>query len=705
VSGVAGAGAAFNPLHVHYDPYASSAQATPSYKGRSYYDKSVGMYEKSQTFQQKQQFGRQQQQLKSVGKVSRTNPLHKDDTFRDLARASGVGAVGLTYFNPLHVHYDPYALNARPSAPTSRAREIYQKSVGVFDKQGGFAALNAGVAVGTVGRGVTMAPGVAMDRLSQSRRDAVEGMRNIATGTIPSNTQLDAIIQKTIKGLDEEIVASKLRPHSKRAVADARELLLDLRQFIHEKNEDEKFQRFFTASRTQAQAVAAGGKSMSQESRPVLMEHLQSTVPAIRSVVTALVMSADFRAIIMDFLFLLKDAGSSVVQKNKPSMEELRPQPSTVPRPMRDVMRVTKENVGKFVKGATSDIRHGRVEVDEELQRDFQVRLRSLLTRISNNEEYEVAIKGLFAIWDELKGDLDQIGSSAKTAQRDPMWQESIDSGKAIIATFTGQEALDSFLNNLWSLMRDMRHDQLTVSFFHDARVFLLDSIKRPAMLQEEDGKHRLNDIGNRGRDILRRWNHDQRFNHLLNEAQNLLSHIVKDPSLTRLGKSGGRLARDFFVDDEGRANVYVTKEIVEEMKDILLPVVIEHLKALPIPRLEGHTPKLDYMVDGIMLQGYDIVPEHVEVKMKTGMMLNTKKLERNTYDNTGKVTFTLQNISSHMRDVHLYYRKKTFPKLADEGLVDIDMMGPGTYLRVKCSWRTGAANHYSCVWEECSVT
>jgi len=272
VSGVAGTGAAFNPLHVHYDPYASSAQATPSYKGRSYYDKSVGMYEKSQTFQQKQQFGRQQQQLKSVGKVSRTNPLHKDDTFRDLARASGVGAVGLTYFNPLHVHYDPYALNARPSAPTSRAREIYQKSVGVFDKQGGFAALNAGVAVGTVGRGVTMAPGVAMDRLSQSRRDAVEGMRNIATGTIPSNTQLDAIIQKTIKGLDEEIVASKLRPHSKRAVADARELLLDLRQFIHEKNEDEKFQRFFTASRTQAQAVAAGGKSMSQESRPVLMQ-------------------------------------------------------------------------------------------------------------------------------------------------------------------------------------------------------------------------------------------------------------------------------------------------------------------------------------------------------------------------------------------------------------------------------------------------
>src|SRR5689334_10115048 len=86
-------------------------------------------------------------------------------------------------------------------------------------------------------------------------------------------------------------------------------------------------------------------------------------------------------------------------------------------------------------------------------------------------------------------------------------------------------------------------------------------------------------------------------------------------------------------------------------------------------------------------------------MKVKTGMMLNTKKLERKQYENNSKVsadarscvllftslpcltlsvplvshvcsqvTFTFHNISSHMRDVHFFYKKKTFPRIADEG-------------------------------------
>lgn len=62
----------------------------------------------------------------SVGKLSRTHPLHRDENFKNF--------VGVQGFNPLHVHFNSDQPESMPSVADPRAKEMYEKSYRNWDK-------------------------------------------------------------------------------------------------------------------------------------------------------------------------------------------------------------------------------------------------------------------------------------------------------------------------------------------------------------------------------------------------------------------------------------------------------------------------------------------------------------------------------------------------------------------------------------------
>jgi len=113
-----------------------------------------------------------------------------------------------------------------------------------------------------------------------------------------------------------------------------------------------------------------------------------------------------------------------------------------------------------------------------------------------------------------------------------------------------------------------------------------------------------------------------------------------------------------------------------------MLPVIMKQLESVPVARVEGTGPKYDFVLDNIKFSGYDILPEHVRLFLDTKIDINLKEGPKN--DTTKAVlTFEIKNVKTHLKDLYFAYRRKTFPKIEDEGVADVDITG-GTDLKLQ---------------------
>jgi len=187
------------------------------------------------------------------------------------------------------------------------------------------------------------------------------------------------------------------------------------------------------------------------------------------------------------------------------------------------------------------------------------------------------------------------------------------------------------------------------------------------------------------GNEVMKKWSDNTLVNRTLDDSKDIISTISHDPMIRKMMTDTRTLARDFIYDRTGRPNLFVTKEVVEEMKDVVIPVLMEHLRALPLPIIQGSTPKMDFAVRGILVQAHDIMPQHVRVSMKSDVMLMPRKeqIVGSVPPDVSHVKLEIFNVNTHMRDLHFYFRKKTFPKFSDEGFVDVDVQN----LRLTLKW------------------
>lgn len=156
-------------------------------------------------------------------------------------------------------------------------------------------------------------------------------------------------------------------------------------------------------------------------------------------------------------------------------------------------------------------------------------------------------------------------------------------------------------------------------------------------------------------------------------------SHLLCSASLSN---SIAKFSQDFIRDRYGRPSLGAFSDSLNQLRVLLLPVMIKQLESVPVARVEGTSPTYDFVLDNIKFSGYDILPEHVRLFLDTKMDINLKEGPKN--DITKAIlTFEITNIQTHLRNIYFAYRRKSFPKIEDEGLADVDVKG-GTSIRLQ---------------------
>jgi len=243
---------------------------------------------------------------------------------------------------------------------------------------------------------------------------------------------------------------------------------------------------------------------------------------------------------------------------------------------------------------------------------------------------------------------------------------------KELIASFSGKESLDGFIESLYRVVEKVDQDERSRRFLSELREFIL-STKSSEYVKQEEFKQRTSRLANEARDIAEEYKYANEVEQFLNSAEELMRNIRNDEYVEVLRHHAGLVADDLsFVDTAG--NVQLDVDMLGKIRDVLLPMLAESLKYIPIPRIESSDKSRDYWVDNIVLCGYDVLPDHIRVQLESDNDVSIRDIE--TKHSYTKLIITLGQIRTELKDLDFYYKRKSFPEMVDSGRMSIRVGG-----------------------------
>jgi len=239
--------------------------------------------------------------------------------------------------------------------------------------------------------------------------------------------------------------------------------------------------------------------------------------------------------------------------------------------------------------------------------------------------------------------------------------------------------ALDRFMESLRQLIEKINKDEEVRAYLQEIREFILDT-KTGEHIHEEKYKKKSRELASHGRQLAQENKYANELNNFLNRANELLENIQNDEFVRVLRHHAGLVANDLtYVDTEGK--VQVDLEMLGKLRSVIVPVLAESFKYIPIPRIEYSDENRHYWVDNIVLCGYDVIPENVRFQIESDTEISIRDIETKSSYTT--LIITLQHIRTELKNLEFYYKRKTFPELTDSGRVTVCLGGNGATLTI----------------------
>ena len=340
--------------------------------------------------------------------------------------------------------------------------------------------------------------------------------------------------------------------------------------------------------------------------------------------------------------------------------------------------------------------------LSDQQKREFAIKLRGLLIRYGEREEFKRAARSIFRLMKLASASGTQIRSNGVRGN-DNMQNLWIDL-QDFVERFTGGKSVRPLIKHFKKLSFMMRNDATSVAWFRDFRKYAITTFEDPRTLEDETRVAAMMQLIDRGRELYNSPQYRQYTNGITWESRELLDRIRNDPNRKAISRALGKLSTDLLYDMKGQASPTALQDSLGQLRLLMVPVLLSQLQNVNLPRIEGYTPKMDYAISNVVFNGDDILPQHLRLTMENDFDINI--LQLGTDQTRHKLILSIQNIRTVLDNIHFAYRKKTFPRLNDEGIVDVGLLGAGTSVLVE--WRVesggGLPMRFFCTKASCVI-
>lgn len=166
----------------------------------------------------------------------------------------------------------------------------------------------------------------------------------------------------------------------------------------------------------------------------------------------------------------------------------------------------------------------------------------------------------------------------------------ALKSVNTLLERLAGGKSTTPLKEKLRLVLIDIRDDPELRRYFDDVHDFSRRTLQEPNYARSEEHEQRRQQLRDHWQQLVngenrRKWHDD--VEQLRREANDFFGRIKNDNDVRRLQEASVIFGNDFaeVVSDIGAAAMGNANWLWQDMVDVILPAVINHLKELPIPR------------------------------------------------------------------------------------------------------------------------
>ncbi|TPX36624.1 hypothetical protein SmJEL517_g01131 [Synchytrium microbalum] len=324
---------------------------------------------------------------------------------------------------------------------------------------------------------------------------------------------------------------------------------------------------------------------------------------------------------------------------------------------------------GKVISALTESVQ----ELPNEQLTLIMEKFRRVMSELQEYDEYQEAVSYMIT----LARQMGAVGFHHADASRrrggsvaDPNIRQAQHELFKLVENFANGQSLEPLFDSLFNIRSSMNSDRELRGLAHDVAHFLESSLKDPDFIEDQDYTYKGSQLINRARRILLdKYKVDTK--NALDSIQAVLDGFSSDELTQKFGQDVRVLTQDLFLDENGR--ITIKTSLISDVFSVILPIVIEQIRYLPIPRIEHVDQTYHIIVENIILTSDTFLPinatfqNYLEIKIKNAALIALRRNDSSALSHG--FTLNLHQIQANIEDMPFYFKRKTFPSITDCGV------------------------------------
>ncbi|KAI1749246.1 hypothetical protein F4782DRAFT_316240 [Xylaria castorea] len=252
---------------------------------------------------------------------------------------------------------------------------------------------------------------------------------------------------------------------------------------------------------------------------------------------------------------------------------------------------------------------------------------------------------------------------------------------KTLIERFANGTSSDDLWSSINTLYADADKDPELRNWFKSMDMYIRKCLQQQGYILEDDCNrqwHHLYDHGN----YLLREKYRSHTDRIVDEMKFLADQFDQDPQNKAFGASLQKLFKDLGQDENGKSQF--KPHLIKDLMEVIIPAAFENVAYIPIPRIEYSDPQIDAIIENLVLESDNFMPNVLEIASDNFFRWGRKKIASK---HQNSIDIKVSGVQMDLRDVSFYVkRKKGFPSITDQGVADLFMGGEGFSFRMKLS-------------------
>ncbi|KAL4933886.1 uncharacterized protein BDV17DRAFT_70031 [Aspergillus undulatus] len=312
-------------------------------------------------------------------------------------------------------------------------------------------------------------------------------------------------------------------------------------------------------------------------------------------------------------------------------------------------------------------------------------RLKKMVIEIQGHRDYQQAIGALLDLAEKYGSRSRHVAKEGTNSVQGTRGGGKVQTMEKHLRTlferFANSTSMDDLFDSLEAIYSDADKDPELKGWFKNMNSFIRRTLQQQGYVLEDEWNRQYDELADHGRFLLR----DRYRNHtdrILDEVKFLGNQFDQDRQNKAFGDAMQKLFLDLGRDENGKPKF--KKHLVKDISDVILPAIFENVRYVPLPRIEVSDPMADVVVENLVIESDNLMPNVVEFGSDNYFRWGRKKISSKR-DN--KIMISVSGIQADLRDVSYYINKKQgFPSIKDTGVMDIFLGGEGFSFKIAAS-------------------